>query len=490
MINKIVFNDKIILYWEKDRLFKTGMQYLVSCNNDIFYTQKTHFSIDIPEGMKAAEIMVALTDENKKIIKEYEKARILLPRKKKKIDVTQAPYFAVGDGKTLNTDKIQQAIRDCGKDEAVYFPAGVYLSGALDIYDDTELYMDEGAVLQGTDNPCDYLPKIKSRFEGIERMCYRSLINIGTCDNSAGYSSKNIIIRGKQGAILGGGYELMRNIIERESEDENCNAYTRDAERTRGRLINISNAQNVIIYGLELGMSPAWNVHILYSDNVVTANCFIHSEGICNGDGWDPDSSTNCTIFNCDFRTRDDMIAIKSGKNPEGNVINRPSSEIRIFDCRSTMGHGIAMGSEISGGIHNVFIWDCDIELSRCGLEIKGTKKRGGYVKNIHVSRCRLPLIAIREVDYNDDGEACSSLPEFADFYFEDISVTGIYTLHTGERKRCAPLIINGFDEQHKVKNVVIKNVRIKNRGGKTNGMQNIEISHAENVSLENIYCD
>ena len=109
---------------------------------------------------------------------------------------------------------------------------------------------------------------------------------------------------------------------------------------------------------------------------------------------------------------------------------------------------------------------------------------------DIHVSRCRLPLIAIREVDYNDDGEACSSLPEFADFYFEDISVTGIYTLHTGERKRCAPLIINGFDEQHKVKNVVIKNVRIKNRGGKTNGMQNIEISHAENVSLENIYCD
>jgi len=52
-----------------------------------------------------------------------------------------------------------------------------------------------------------------------------------------------------------------------------------------------------------------------------------------NGASWDPDSSTNCTIFGCTFYTGDDFIAIKSGKNPEGNVINRPTRHIRIFDC-------------------------------------------------------------------------------------------------------------------------------------------------------------
>ena len=51
-----------------------------------------------------------------------------------------------------------------------------------------------------------------------------------------------------------------------------------------------------------------------------------------NGDGWDPDSSEICTIFGCTFDTGDDAIAIKSGKNPEGNEINRPCERIRIFD--------------------------------------------------------------------------------------------------------------------------------------------------------------
>lgn len=67
-----------------------------------------------------------------------------------------------------------------------------------------------------------------------------------------------------------------------------------------------------------------------------------------NGDGWDPNSSTNCTIFACEFCTGDDAVAIKSGKNPEGNIINRPTKHIRVFDCHSGFGHGICIGSEMS----------------------------------------------------------------------------------------------------------------------------------------------
>ncbi|WP_426742131.1 hypothetical protein [Gemmiger formicilis] len=37
-----------------------------------------------------------------------------------------------------------------------------------------------------------------------------------------------------------------------------------------------------------------------------------------------PDSSQRCTLFACRFATGDDMVAIKSGKNPEGNRIGRP----------------------------------------------------------------------------------------------------------------------------------------------------------------------
>ena len=119
---------------------------------------------------------------------------------------------------------------------------------------------------------------------------------------------------------------------------------------------------------------------MIYSDNIVTNDCTFISEGVHNGDGWDPDSSTNCTIFACTFFTGDDSVAIKSGKNPEGNIINKPCKHIRVFDCVTKYGHGICMGSEMSGGIEDVKIWDCDLENSVYGIEIKGTKKRGGYV--------------------------------------------------------------------------------------------------------------
>ena len=79
-----------------------------------------------------------------------------------------------------------------------------------------------------------------------------------------------------------------------------------------------------------------------------------------NGDGWDPDSSEDCVLFGTCFETGDDCVAIKSGKNPEGNRIARPTRGIRIFDCHGK--DGIAIGSELSGGIRNVLMEDCRAE--------------------------------------------------------------------------------------------------------------------------------
>ena len=124
------------------------------------------------------------------------------PKRKRRIDITQAPYLAKGDGKALNTAAIQQAIEDCKEDEMVYVPAGTFLTGALTLHDHMELYLEEGAVLQGSSNPEDYLPRIPSRFEGTERECYQSLLNLGVMDHRAGCTSEDVLIRGK-GTISG-----------------------------------------------------------------------------------------------------------------------------------------------------------------------------------------------------------------------------------------------------------------------------------------------
>ncbi|MBT1179577.1 hypothetical protein [Bifidobacterium vespertilionis] len=95
------------------------------------------------------------------------------------IDVTAAPYHAIGDGRTLNTDAIQRALDDCGQDEAVLIPAGVFLTGALRMRSHSELVLAEDAILQGSADPRDYEPRVKARFEGLEMECYASLITVG-----------------------------------------------------------------------------------------------------------------------------------------------------------------------------------------------------------------------------------------------------------------------------------------------------------------------
>ena len=84
--------------------------------------------------------------------------------------------------------------------------------------------------------------------------------------------------------------------------------------------------------------------------------------------------------------------------------MNIPTKGVRVFDCRCTMGHGITIGSEMSGGVEDVKIWDCDMEAALCGFEIKGTAKRGGYVKEIHVYDSVFPRVLMHSVGYNDDG--------------------------------------------------------------------------------------
>ena len=360
-----------------------------------------------------------------------------------------------------------------------------------------ELYVDKGGVLQGTSEVKDYTPKIWSRFEGEEMECYRSLLNIGTLDNKAGYTTKNVVIRGK-GAILGGGVALcnavkdLETILLKDFLEQNkelvatCERPDTIPKRRRGRLINISNCQNVIIEGLEVGMGPSWNVHFIYSKDIITCGCYIHSEGVSNGDGWDPDSSEDCLCFNNDFATHDDGIAIKSGKNPEGNVIGRPTRNVRVFDCRGR--NSLAIGSELSGGIENVFVWDCDYKESNLGVNIKTTEKRGGFVKNVRVRDCKFVGIGIRtKYGCNNDGVGSGELTKIENISFENVYFYGRKPEHIicPPDYRC-PIYFDGFDgEGNKIKGLTLKNLHIQSRPDGEN--QRILIKNVKDLTIENV---
>jgi len=124
MIKKILLENCIILYWDRDPNFDKGYKYCICYNKNEFYTKKTHYTLEVPKGTQCVEISVSLVDEKNNVCKQYEEEKVFLQPSKKKIDVTKSPYFAVGDGKTLNSSALQLAFDNCKADEIVYIPNG------------------------------------------------------------------------------------------------------------------------------------------------------------------------------------------------------------------------------------------------------------------------------------------------------------------------------------------------------------------------------
>lgn len=516
MIEYRTAEDFAVLFWEKpEDAGKQTLYRVADEEGNTWSAASTHVTVTgLPYESRrvfTVSYSAGTGDDGNDVWKLLGSVTVKTDRKKEKIDVTKAPYSAAGDGETSDTKAIQQAIDDCRPDQIVYIPAGVYKCGALDVKSDTDICLAKDALIQGTVDPKDYLPLIPSRFEGLERTCYRSQINIGRLDREAGVTCRNVRIYG-EGSILSGGVPLAKAEANTEKERLASVIASIDVEaeglensgtlpgRVRGRLINVSCAENIWIHGITAGMAPAWNLHFVYSKNIVTDSCTIVSAGVWNGDGWDPDSSQDCTIFGTTFFTEDDSVAIKSGKNPEGNRIGIPSSHIRIFDCSCSSGHGLCIGSEMSGGVEDVSIWDCDMRRTWAGIEVKACPKRGGYVRGLKVRDCSVSHISVHDAVVNMDGEGAPDMPFFSDFEFRNLHLLGRYFDNNGGRNvwvNCPAVELIGFEKKgHDIRRVYMDNIEIEEPERQTSGKKagpmevhagNILIAHASDVTMKNV---
>lgn len=448
------------LVWDKPEHYKNVTRYHILLNGrEVGVSEKCNYMLN---GLKhATAYLVTLKAESKDGNMSAATRTIKFVTRAASKIVNVVSYGAKGDGRTLNTRAIQNAIDDCPLFGTVVIPSGKFVSGALYLKSNMTLQIDKGGVLQGSDNVEDYLPMMKNRFEGWEMETYSSLINAGTLNNKSGYTTENISIKG-YGTIRGGGGELGKKMIDSKGI------------RSRGRLILLMNCKNIELQGLTIENSPCWTIHYIYSKGITLHDLNIVSTAR-NGDGIDPDSSDDSYIFNCSFSTGDDCIAIKSGKNPEGYIIGRPTTNVRITDCNFIKGHGISIGSEMSGGVSNVLVRDCQAGPLLYGMQIKGTKDRGGYVRNVNVLDCRMQQITIfSAVNYNNDGAPAPVVPTFENFSFSNIDLTTT----TGK----APVIdINGFSEPgHLLKNVSFSNIT-------TIAGAKVKVSWSDHIKFENI---
>lgn len=275
-------------------------------------------------------------------------------------------FGAVGDGKTSCTEAIKKAIAKANENGGgkIYVPAGKFLTGAIFLKSNMNLYLEAGATLLFSNDIEEY-PVVISRWEGVKRECYASCIN---ADNE-----ENVSISGK-GTIDGQGafwWKIFR---------------AKENKYPRPKLIAPYNCKNVTIEGVTLTNSPSWTINTILCDNVTVDKVSIKNPyDSPNTDGIDPESCKNIHISNCNIDVGDDCIAVKAGTEDTADRV--PCTNITITNCTMVHGHGgVVLGSEMSGDITNVTISNCVFEGTDRGIRLKSRRGRGGKVEDIRVN--------------------------------------------------------------------------------------------------------
>ncbi len=314
-------------------------------------------------------------------------------------DITK--FGAKGDNRTDNTNAFAKAITVCNAEGGgrVVVPAGEFLTGAIHLRSNVNLHVGTGAVIRFTRDTKSY-PLVLTRFEGMELMNFSPFIYA--------FEQKNIAITGS-GTIDGNAdadhWWNLRNLA-RTSKDAGAPKGDRDVlfdmaesgvaverrvfgegHNLRPNFIQPYRCQNVLIEGVTLLNSPMWQVHPVLSTNVTVRGLTIRAHGP-NTDGCDPESCTDVLIKDCFFDTGDDCIAIKSGRNADGRRLHAPTQNVVIQGCHMKDGHGgVTLGSEITGGVRNVFAENCQMDSPHLDIAVrfKNNAMRGGVLENIHV---------------------------------------------------------------------------------------------------------
>lgn len=454
-------DSTLTILWDKPLVYKDVIKYHIYLNNKMVGTStRTNFRIKNLKPQKKYAVYIIAEKNNGSL---SGKSNILKVRTRKKSNIFNILDFgAIGDGKTLNTKAIQNAIDACSSGGTVYIPSDTFLSGPLFLKSNLTLYVAKGGVLQGSSEYNVYYPLLKTRFEGWEVMSFASLLNAGKLDNKGPANVKNLSIRG-EGTIQGGGGQMGREMRAKEGL------------RSRARLICLMNCENVDIQGLHIDNPPSWCIHYTYCKNVVLHDLTITSTAD-NGDGIDPDSSIDSYIFNCWFSTGDDCIAIKSGKNPEGNIIDKPTLNVRITDCVFEKGHSLAIGSEIAGGVRNVLVMDCKIGNLDNGFRIKTNKFRGGFIEDVTVRDCDLlKILVTTRYNPNNDGEAAKEITEVRNINFLNLNLT--------QANVNKPVIeILGFDApEYYFQNLNFTDIKLPENG-------KISMKYSKKVNFKNVF--
>lgn len=428
-------------------------------------------------------------------------------------------YGAVCGGNVSNTKAMNAAIEDAyanggGK---VIVPAGIWLTGPIKLKSGINLCVEKGAYLKFDKNKEEY-PLIVTDYEGQPRIRTVSPISAVDCEDiaitgegvidgngekwrpikefkltarqwEAKIKENNNVVEVGEGRIWLPSQSAYDGYMMGEPDVEDKDALEKAApyyDYYRPVLVSFIRCSRVLIEGVTIQNSPAWNVHPLLCRDITIRNASIRNPYYAqNGDGLDLESCQNAHIHDVSFDVGDDAICMKSGKNAVGRRIKTPTKNVYIHDCVVYHGHGgFVVGSEMSRGVSDVTVENCTFIGTDCGIRFKSAIGRGGIVENIHISNINMVDISGEAVIFTmgyvlntmgeDDEEkllkvAPEDVPEFRNITLDNIVADGAKAAVKIEGLKIMP-----------IHDITIRNSYFKAHSG-------ISQTYAENIILDKV---
>jgi len=470
-------------------------------------------------------VLVGLNVMATPVVFAQKQAIPVIQQVKFKKDTTSITAFgAKGDGLMLNTANINKAIATVSQKGGgvVVIPSGLWLTGPIELKSNVNLHLKRDAILQFTDDFNQY-KLIEGNWEGQPAWRNQSpisgtnLVNIaitgtGIIDGNGG--AWRMVKKDKltetqwQKLVASGGsvsedgklwYPSQKTV--KGSKTKNAGVivpgktaadYEDIKDFLRPNLLVLTSCKRILLEGVTFQNSPAWNLHPLMCEDLTLRNLQVKNPWFAqNGDGVDVESCRNVLIEGSTFDVGDDGICIKSGRDESGRKRGMPTENVIIRNNVVYHAHGgFVIGSEMSGGAKNIWVYDCSFIGTDIGLRFKTTRGRGGVVENIYVNNINMIDIPGEAILFDmyyaaqdpvplagEKREAIKTVmvpvteatPQFKNFYIKDVVANG------AEKA----IFVRGLPEMN-IKNIHLENVTIKAKKG-------IEIIEASDIFLKNV---
>ncbi|MGF6847891.1 polygalacturonase/acetyl esterase/lipase [Chitinophaga sp. W3I9] len=438
--------------------------------------------------------------------------------KKDTFNITR--YGAVPDGITLNTTAINNAITACSRNGGgvVLVPEGLWLTGPVVMKNNVNLHLKSAATLLFTPDKSQYA-LVEGLYEGRSAARNQSPVS-GSNLHDIAITGKGVIdgngdvwrAVGKgqltesewkkkvaSGGVFGkNGNEWYPSEQYKAAKEQGMSMllvpgkpleeYAVMKDFLRPNLVALNNCKRVLLEGVIFQNSAAWCLHPSLCEDLTLRNLLVKNPAYAqNGDGADIESCRNFLIEGCTFDVGDDAICIKSGKDEEGRRRGKPTENGIVRNSIVYKAHGgFVIGSEMSGGARNIFVYNCTFVGTDKGLRFKSTRGRGGVVEKIYAKNIFMKDIVEEAVFFDlyyfvkfttdsqrdERPQVNEGTPVFRDMEFDNIVCNGA--------KKA--IFIRGLPE------MPVRNIRISNSVFKTTIGK--ELTDADNIVLDNVRMD